>query len=519
MMMLGPRALLLSSLTLGVIAGCSSGRDQPAPFPEGAGATTPGTSSNDEDPSLSTPDEQAELAALEIGSDEPIVDEGDVATADATDPLPANPLDTDPDGAIDTDVVDDGTAADLATASFHVDLSPMGLPNAPVGSTTGLANSWSCVTHINGTDRHDTIGHCVCAGSPLNCEVPNTQPGKNRYLRPTWDSDLTSEGVPQADHGTFVDDSSWDVNAETVLYEGGGSPRGNMHGICYVANPTKNAAKPFVSDPSHSCAKINYGQIKSMAVNGLPNQKFVYAFSVRVGGAGDENSTSASGWIPFSSVAPSVSALLDKMPAAAPARPKSLTFAKTHYVVRTDADYPTTANAMAFEESKVGNNPNAQEGSNKKVGDYLEHDGVINVAFGTPGVGGPATETRFVGDHTLLFRRALSSKYPTLVYSKTSVANGSDGGRHRLIFAFGEIGGRFGWLATPAFMKGERATPPDPCAQVPGDKAACDSPLGYTGFACSGGHLTKRFTCPTATPNCQGGAADGQSITCANAAP
>ena len=513
-MALNSRLLVLfTSLGLGMVVGCSSGRDEPGAFTnDDAGAAKPGVSSQDDDPSLSTPDEQAELLALEIGPDEAIVDEGDVATADATDTLPDNPLDA--EDVTDADIADDGTAEDLGTSSVHAQLvGTLGVPNAPVGSTKNLANSWTCVTRINGTDRRDSIGHCVCAGSPLNCEVPNTQPGKNRLLRSTWDADLDGEGVPKADHGTWVDFSSWDVNPETALYEGGGAPRGNMHGTCYVPNPTKDTAKPFVADSSHSCAKINYGQIKMMAPAGMPSQKFVYAFSVRIGGAAYENSISASGWIPFSSIGSAVSAELAKMPTAAPARPTALKFAKTHYVVRAEADYTDSEKNSAFKESKVGNNPSSQEGTNKKVGDYLEHDGIINLAFGTPGVGGPATDTLAVGDHTLRFRRAISSKYPTLVYSKTSVSNSSDSGRKRLIFAFGEIGGRFGWLALPAFMTGERVVN-DPCEKVPGTVAACDVALGYSGFSCANNKLQKRFTCPTATPRCQGGAPDGSGIVC-----
>lgn len=497
--------LLGTPLLLSLLVGCGSKEpDAPGELTNDPSLVRP----NDDAPSLSSPEEQAELSALEIGQDEAIVDEGDVAAIYAEASLPDNPLDTDPDGVTDSDIEDDGTADDVRAASLHA----LDLSNAPVGSTKTLQNSWTCVTRINGVDRRDNLGKCVCAGSPLNCEVPNKQPGKNRLLRATWESDIAKANVPSDKRGDFLGESTWDIENGTILYEGGGAQRGELRGTCFVANPDPTPTAPFLGDTSHYCVAINYGQVKYFTPVGGVKTKFVYAFSGHIGGTHKDEGISASGWIPIDDIGDNVRSQIDAMPTAAPARPKSMKLSSTKYVVKSATDYPDTP--TAFMEAKVGNHPEQDTAdSNHKVGDYLLHDNIINLAFGTPGVGGPATDTRLVQDHSLRFRRAVSTtKYPTLVYSKTTSSS-----RKRLIFAYGEIGGRFGWLATPAFETGDYVAPADKCTGVP-DSTACDVALGYTGRVCRGGKTVKLLSCPIATPNCQGGDETTQTLKCVDTA-
>jgi hypothetical protein len=335
-----PFAALCAGVAAFALAGCSSDPEGPAPFGDPAGTGTATGPGQRDDAAYSTPEERAELDALEIGADEPILDEGDLDGAEAgTTELLDNPVEDDEELAPEVDT------SDVLPASHA-----LGLPGANVGSHPITGSVFECI-----------------------------------------DGKKNSVTAPRAVR-TFAETS-------------------------YVVK----SAKDFGLDP------------RTYTWTQLPSQ--------------------------------------------------------------------------AFAAAKIS----PGDGS-KSVKDYLLRDGnVINLAYNTPRVGGVATDTLAVGDHTLGFHRVKSTKKrPALIYSPTDLAS-----RPRIIFAYGELAGRFGWLALPAFMKGRAVTPPsnDACDGRP-DGGYCTTILGNSGFVCKGGKTVQTATCPADKPLCVGPGENGAPLRC-----
>lgn len=167
---------------------------------------------------------------------------------------------------------------------------------------------------------------CVCEGSPLNCELPNDQPGRNRYLPPAFLAEAKARG---AKIGDVLDAGRWEVALGTVLHDGEGKVRGAFRSACLPwAAPTGTA---LAKDDSRVCPKINFGQFKNMRADGdTAMRTYVYAFNVYVGGVID-----SSGWIRLDSVVDKAG--LKKMRHAAPRRVRS--FVPTKYVVKSRAEH------------------------------------------------------------------------------------------------------------------------------------------------------------------------------------
>jgi hypothetical protein len=137
---------------------------------------------------------------------------------------------------------------------------------------------------------------------------------------------------------------------------------------------------------------------------------------------------------------------------------------------------------------------------------------VINLAFHTPGVGGAATDTLGVGPSTLAFHRVRSTAaQPTLVRVKVF-----DATKTSMVFAYGHVNGRYGWLPLDAIKRGEAKAPSskpsdtpnaNPCAQV-SDGLICSKTDDAKGIVCKGGAIVQELTCDTGTL-CIGSAADG----------
>jgi hypothetical protein len=482
-------ALPFLALCVGLGAvGCSSSENGGAPpFETPSAEQGPG---DRDDPAFSTPEERAELDELEIGQDEPIVDEGDLDGAEAgTVTLLDNPVED------DEELVPDVDTSDVLPAAH-----PFGLPGANVGPHPITGSVFKCID-----GKKNPVGRCVCGGSPLNCQLPNSQPGRNRYLPPDFVAELDRR-VPAADRAGKIEGGKWEVRPHTILFEGGGGARGSFTSPCVQWSP--DGAPAFVpGDPAKTCVKINFGQVKKMQADGdAVAHSYVYAFNVFVNGTVD-----ASGWIKLGDVTRATD--LRAMGSTAPRRVR--TFSPTHYVVKSAKDFGldprtytwTQLPSHAFAAAKIS----PGDGS-KQVKDYLLRDGnVINLAYNTPRVGGVSTDTLAVGDHTLEFHRVKSTKKrPALIHAPTDLAS-----RPRIIFAYGELAGRFGWLALPAFMKGNAHTPPssDACDGRP-DGGYCVVINGSSGFVCKGGKTVQAVTCPAEKPLCAGPGEDGSSVKC-----
>ncbi|MDB4944752.1 MAG: hypothetical protein JWP97_4286 [Labilithrix sp.] len=480
--------LCAAALASFVAIGCSG-------EPEG-----PGPLENPADPAGLTAEERAELAALDVEADEAVVDEGDLA---AIDEGRAEPDDALPPEA-DEEPADEVDTSDLAT---------LGLSRIPLaGESQGRVRT--CVK----SDPAATP-RCLCAGSMLNCRVPSAQIGKNRWLPPTWDSYLKAH--PAIDRSNVVIGvGRWEVKPRTVMVDGLGGVRGTFTSPCQrltttvVNGTTTYGAEPDPAMAGKTCVKINYGQIK--AIPRGSNNRYVYAFNVQL-----TNGFDAAGWIKLDDVVRKSE--LVKMGTHSP--PHVTKLVATSYVVRSAKDYgldPATfrqdqlsgAATWSFLKNKA-----PQDGS-REANDYLLNNGnIVNLAYATPGVGGPATDTLPVGDHTLGFERARSTKSrPAIVwvpvYDTAQKA-------HKMFFVYGRIDDRYGWMAAAAIMKGKvkpGATGPstgDPC-EGKSDGAYCTEILKSTGYACQGGKTVAQppAPCPGDRPFCVGQGAVTSTLAC-----
>ncbi|MDB4944751.1 MAG: hypothetical protein JWP97_4285 [Labilithrix sp.] len=319
--------------------------------------------------------------------------------------------------------------------------------------------------------------------------------------------------VPEGQRSGKLDTGRWEVADHTILYEGGGAARGFFTSPCFAWNPD-GSATIVAGDPAKSCVEINYGAMKSMrSADDAAPVPYVYAFYVFLGGV---KTAEASGWIKLSNVvrAADVAAMGTHVPRAV------RSFVSTKYVVKSAEDFgldPATYSwtklpAQDFAAAKV-----APGDGSKQVKDYLLRDGnLLNLAYNTPRVGGVAADTFAIGHETVGFKRVRSTKQrPALVWAPTDLKR-----RPRIIFAYGEIAGRFGWVALPSFMRGDVARPAaasgggaDPCSGKP-DGGFCDVILQKTGTVCKDGKTVGHATCPDDKPLCAGPGQNGEPLMC-----
>lgn len=460
-----------------------------------------------------TNDEAAELAALDIGDDEPIGDEEDLGVpeeqvtgstfdelgervpsgeADAENPIPE-------EQASDEDVADDAIeAGDVAAQTLRPNVAPGAIPSSERRVNIGW-KTWRC--------SQKTSRACVCEGSPLNCELPNDQPGRNRYLPPSKVNAIQTRG---GDKAKMIEEiGKWEIARDTPIYDGTGHRRGDrVFGSCYELVGTSGAASEKID--GKTCVKINFGQKKTMSVDGEASKRaFVYAFAVSVDGK-----LAASGWIPLAKVVKK--AELTKMPRVTTPRVANLSSAS--YVVKSARDWGQAQ--ATFSSDKLpswaqGRVVKGDKGARPAmVKDYLLRDGnVINLAFHTPGVGGAAADTLFVADDALAFKRARSTTaVPTLVRVRVYHPK-----KKSMIFAYGEIGGRFGWLPLVSFKKGtvaESVKTKDSCVGKP-DGLHCSELAPWSAYFCEGGTISSGVQCAELTDRCTGPTPDKTNIVCA----
>lgn len=221
---------------------------------------------------------------------------------------------------------------------------------------------------------------CVCKKTRFNCQLPNEQPGRNRFR-------------------TLTGDLYWGLEPGTPIYDGFGRRRGTV---------------------SDGQTRINFGQRKEIG-----GRRMVYAFAVRVAGAG-----TASSWIPESKLA---SAPLERMPTVAARNPGGGDYA-SRFVTRSGVP-------ARYVGLKVVKN---SASSNEAASDYFERPGgVVNLTYNLPGVGGVSTDTFPVGTG---FRRNrnVKSLVINLYRPHGSVVVG------HMRWVYGHVGSRYGWYPRAA---------------------------------------------------------------------
>ena len=513
-------ALVASSFTLALglgAAGCAAEAEAPPPL--GSGEETEGE----------------ELAAAEIDpAAETIVDEEELRM-DGDDDVDIASYEADVDDSAIDESEDEIEEGQIDTLS----VSP--LSATPTGEAINGMKPRHC--RVGG----DVVKSCMCFFSPLNCQMPATQRGRNRIIPKKFYSEMVQRteaarakpGVKDSDVKLPVFAAAWKIAPGTKLYDGNGIVRGTIkekYGSGKLANECDGYEGTNGQQPvgqGGTCTMINFGLKKKMGVEG--NATMVYAFAVNTEGAG-----TASGWVKLSAVAESQRSELQSMRTMAGKRIPTSKFAGTSYVVKSFAEYG--AQLPRWTEGKVVKPTGTCEAlmkkeKNAKVGDYIVRDNnTWNLAYNTPGPGGIAVDTFIVAKDALGFRRVRSTKArPTLVRVKVYCSSSMKS----MVFAYGAIttksGLRFGWTPLRAVRKGTpnaaaaaAAPGPRPSGEgVPSNQPATeDICVGKTdgfycldvgdfavGTKCQGGAPVSMVECKGGT-QCLGANASNTNIAC-----
>jgi len=500
-------------------AGCSAAGDEPTPFDVGEET------------------EAEELAAADVDPNaEPIVDEEDLAL-DADDDVAIASYEGDVDDSA-LDESDEGEEPQLDTLA----LGP--LSDTPKGEAINGMKPRHC--RVDGKVMQD----CMCFFSPLNCQMPTSQRGRNRIIPPRLYQEMIARtdakrrnpgNLDPADIKTPVDVSAWRIAPGTTVYDGNGVARGTVKEK-YASGKLANECLGYDGTSSWiptaqggTCAKINFGLKKKIAA--LGDATMVYAFAIQTNGGGV-----LSGWVKLSSIAESQRDDLRRMRTVAGRRIASSSFAGTSYVVKTAAEYGPKL--PAWTEGKVVKPEGTcaqfkKRVKNAKVGDYIvRSNDVWNLAYNTPGPGGIAVDTFVVAKDALGFKRVRSKKArPTLVRVKVYCSSQIKS----MVFAYGAVttkdGLRYGWAPLRALRKGtpvaaqasapaapaaEETTEAKPSSQPVPDEFCGGKPDGFhclplgdntVAAQCTGGVATAAVACDSGFV-CEGANESNTNATC-----
>lgn len=476
-------------------AGCANDPEDPAPFT-----------------GIENDEADAELRDLDFESDELVGDEGtDDELADPNLVLPEENRegladeelselsdldDLDADDGIDDELTGEATPSSLLPASFGASfLPPSASPRALPTDRTWFAQKFAC---------QGSAKSCVCRGSKHNCQFPNSQPGRNRYL-PSDAVKAARSVTGKTTKKLFISAlGKWGVQPGTVLRDGNGVPRGVLKVLPFKDGTVTNVTEETSSnrcftragngvrqiDTGFPCVRLNAGQAKRMKVDGK-EQDFVYAFTTRL-----ESGTNASGWIPRSSIRSGEFRMRTSSPVA------GREFSATKYVVKGLADYPCApweGETPCVSRWRLKIRPKSELSRGEDLDDYLLRPGeAINLLYQTPLLGGASTDTFLVPREGLEFKRVKSKDSEHRAAMRIRLYR--KGGTRPVgaaAFVFGSINGRFGWVAASAIKKGSvRATAASSCG---GRREGwhCDLEPN-TIVHCTNGKIDQRTSCPTA---------------------
>jgi hypothetical protein len=328
----------------------------------------------------------------------------------------------------------------------------------------------------------------TCYGSLYNCEMPNSQPGKRRFLPTTVVDEVTSklDGATDATqrgdiiHTVLSEKGEWAITGSPMMFDGTGIARGT------------------VKDPT---VRINFGQRKR--IGGVLN---VYAWSANIA-ASNGVSYLASGWIPQTSITSTqVSSMMPTATAPAPAAGKyaytksSKTKDFVYYSLKTAADYGCADGYLPTKclpswAATLDISPDSRNAQNKVMNFFLREGEVTNDYYQTPWAGATATDT--VGaSGSVIFRRIV----PTAHHRTLLRIPLFEPGKHKVVggitFLYGQLNGRWGWVN--AYALKVVPAPTDPCDGKDPGVAYCstDHPQNVLVCAAGGGGGSNDAVCP-----------------------
>ena len=349
---------------------------------------------------------------------------------------------------------------------------------------------------------------CVCRGSPYNCQLPNNQPGRNRYLPPPAIHELNQTTVLDTRQQIIARIGRWDADPTTPIFDGRGTALGNVTNICYVAHDSGSSVTIDTADTGHPCVKVNFGIVKHMKTPFDPTTdgRYVFAYDATVH-TPDGADLHTGGWIPLSKV------VSDKFhPYNTPPR-KPSRIDETALVLKAAEDYGCSSSSYnpatclpSWTRLKIA--PNSHGAS---FAAYLLRAGNMQtIAYNTPRVGGVATDgidvTRPNG---VQFARAHSvdAQHATIL----GIGLYQEGSTVRVAtkyFYYGRVAGRWGWVPQFALKKGLVTAPPDDDAgggqgacSGRADGIYCNPLLPFSAFVCVNQQVASTKSCPN--PNTQ----------------
>lgn len=394
--------------------------------------------------------------------------------------------------AADDDMVDGPDAPDpIVLASSNL-LFPQ---KEPVGEATKWFHQKYACSRFG-----LSANECICRGSPYNCQLPSTQPFRNRYLPPSVMKVLKGP-FKHPDREELTGDArkernrkrneiinhlgKWKVEEGTGLYDGNGVLRGTLKGQCKKADKDGSALMEVkdsgklgpVRDPEGTCVKINFGQFKTIG-----GAQYAYAFDNAISNPPQTGKPNGGfgGWVPVSSIR-TPGFVVQR---ASPRKAQPLWDAQ--YVVKAAEDYTckdVTVDGMNLQTycdpsrdtchpcvsarfsdkclppwTQLKVLPKSGNDTSEKVRDYMLRDGgAINIVYGTPYVGGVSSDTLMVGQDELAFERvkpgAKGNRRTSLRISLFET-NGTKPKPRKMTFVYGKVAGRYGWIALDALKKG-----------------------------------------------------------------
>lgn len=510
------RALSFSVLLLPVVAlACAEEKAPPPEFPLG-----------EDDAVEVTP----ELAEYGIDPTEYVADEGDPDLAgwpalygvdgDETDYLVDE--DGDPEAPLVPELEEQDNSIALEDQISSVKTTSLGAGAIRILADAPKPSWWTRTFHSPfkvKNDPRNTRGPRNCRGSPYNCFAPNPHADGNRF-HPTaaveqfYAAKKAAESLKNDKKRSAakkkalaeLERTGWPLKPDARMYDGLGT-------ILLTGLKTDSA-------------KVNFGMRREIVIDGKP-EVCIYVWKHT-----DTKSNSASGWVKRSDFVFSPGDDFDRgtQNGYLPRKPdkKDLGGRDVREVevgIRTAEELGDCASGLSFDAtprcySKINAEQKQRHGieqfselktvppkgagsecaKNCKVGDYLvRKNGVLNLAYATPLVGGLASDTRVVrnGD---VFTRIVSDhkKWRFLLrvplYKPDTSKNERAGS---IFFAYGHWGDRYGWMALDALR--------DPQAKKASLPGSFDCQGKADGFYCVG---------PSAE-QCVGNAA-GANVSCAD---
>ncbi len=260
----------------------------------------------------------------------------------------------------------------------------------------------------DGIDQSNGSALVTCDRSPYNCKLPDDP----NFKQPDGDEDRNRIFNPA------TQSYQWPIAPGTPLLDGLANARGKVVGT--------GGAGPSV--------KINYGMRRAFGAD-----PYVYSWSSPLDTGG-----SASGWVKEANL---VGGVISRMPTLAGLNPG-----------QGDLDTPwviTGGNLAAVEGLKVSK---GWSGPARNATDYLVRSGVVvNLLYNLPLMGGVSLDSFPLGTP---FRQARGvAAIPIALYEP-----GSESESHKgpMLFIYGHVGERYGWIAKAALTDSSVVAPGSP---------------------------------------------------------